>query len=328
MTRLSVVVPIFNVEPYLQECLTSILSQDIEDLEVICVNDGSTDKSLRILLEEREKDNRIHIIDKPNSGYGHSMNVGMNSCSGEYLAIVEPDDFILPGMFKTLLTQAVQHKLDIVKSDFYRFVSSPEMGYKRYYNQLSRFSNLYNRVMCPENEQNLFFCIMNTWSGIYNLNFLRQNKIVHNETPGASFQDNGFWFNGFSCAERVMFIDRAFYMNRRDNPNSSVKDRKKMYCMNEEYAFIKKYLSSHGKLEKFYDVFLQKKWTNYFFTIRRLDPRLRPIYVKEISKELSDDFESIFSKKSFFSDKDKKKLRLMKLSPSLYAFLYNIKNYR
>lgn len=76
--------------------------------------------------------------------------------------------------------------------------------------------------------------IMNTWSGIYRRDFLEQYKIRHHETPGASFQDNGFWFQTFIYAKRAMILDTPYYMNRRDNPNSSVNNREKVYCINQE----------------------------------------------------------------------------------------------
>ena len=76
---------------------------------------------------------------------------------------------------------------------------------------------------------------MNTWSGIYRRDFLLRNQIRHNETPGASFQDNGFWFQTFCLAKSVVFLDSIFYMNRRDNPNSSVYDSNKVYFVSEEY---------------------------------------------------------------------------------------------
>lgn len=326
MPKLSVVVPIYNVDKYLKECITSIQTQNFQDIEIICVNDGSKDNSLEILREFESNDPRIIIIDKANTGYGDSMNIGMSASNGKFLAIVEPDDFILPGMFKTLLNAIESHSLDLVKSDFYRFMSSDNAGYKRTYNQLSRFYNLYNRPIFPEKEQKVFLCAMNTWSGIYNIDFLRKNNILHNTTPGASFQDNGFWFNGFACAKRIMFLDRAFYMNRRDNPNSSVKDRKKIFCMNEEYKFIKKFLIDTDKFDTFFDIYLHRKWANYFFTIKRLSPSLRKTYIHEISKELKNDYEAIKSSKSYFDKRDQQKLQLMKTLPSLYTILFNLKH--
>ena len=119
--KISVVIPIFNVEDFLGPCLDSVLNQTLKDFEVICVNDGSTDGSLDILKEYLSKDDRIRIINKDNAGYGHTMNIGLDMASGKYFVIVESDDYILPTMFETLYEAAEENDLDFVKSDFYRF---------------------------------------------------------------------------------------------------------------------------------------------------------------------------------------------------------------
>jgi glycosyltransferase involved in cell wall biosynthesis len=107
MPKVSIIVPIYNVEKYLRECLDSIVKQTLKDIEIVCVNDGSTDSSLDIIKEYAEKDERVKYIDKPNSGYGISMNQGLDKAQGEYIGIVESDDFIKPEMFEELYNLAL-----------------------------------------------------------------------------------------------------------------------------------------------------------------------------------------------------------------------------
>lgn len=90
--------PMFNQEKYIVECLSSVLRQMLKDIEIIVVNDGSTDNSLALVKEFAQQDDRIVVIDKPNSGYGHSMNVGMDRASGEYIGIVETDTVSLTSL--------------------------------------------------------------------------------------------------------------------------------------------------------------------------------------------------------------------------------------
>lgn len=90
--------PMFNQEKYIVECLSSVLRQTLKDIEIIVVNDGSTDNSLALVKEFAQQDDRIVVIDKPNSGYGHSMNVGMDRASGEYIGIVETDTVSLTSL--------------------------------------------------------------------------------------------------------------------------------------------------------------------------------------------------------------------------------------
>ena len=121
---ISVIVPVYNVEKYLRECLESLICQTLEDIEIICINDGSTDSSLAILEEFAAKDARIKIINKENSGYGASMNAGLNAAAGEYIGIIESDDFADKKMFEDLYNLALKNDADIVKSDFYYHFSN------------------------------------------------------------------------------------------------------------------------------------------------------------------------------------------------------------
>ena len=94
MPKVSVIIPVYNVEKYLRQCLDSVINQTLKDIEIICVDDGSTDNCPNILDEYAAKDARIKIIHKKNEGYGKAMNVGISHASGEYIGIVEPDDYI------------------------------------------------------------------------------------------------------------------------------------------------------------------------------------------------------------------------------------------
>ena len=102
----SIVVPVCNVERYLKECLDSVIKQTLKNIEIICVNDGSTDNSLKILREYEKKDRRIKVITKKNSGYGNTMNVGMDAANGKYIGIVESDDYVDEKMFERLYETA------------------------------------------------------------------------------------------------------------------------------------------------------------------------------------------------------------------------------
>ena len=92
--KVSVLVPIYNVEDFLADCLESLVNQTLKEIEIICINDGSKDRSLEIIKEYAAKDERIVIINKENTGYGDSMNRGLKKAVGEYVGIVEPDDFL------------------------------------------------------------------------------------------------------------------------------------------------------------------------------------------------------------------------------------------
>ena len=240
MAKVSIIIPTYNVEMYLVECMESVVNQTLKDIEIICINDGSTDGSLEILKSYAQKDDRIVLVDKENGGYGIGMNIGLDKATGEYIGIVEPDDFIPLNMYSDLYEKAVENDLDFIKADFYRFKRDSETeDMELVYNHLSPNKEDYNVVFNPSETPEAIRYIMNTCSGIYKRSFIEEFHIRHNETPGASFQDNGFWFQTFVYAKRGMIIDTPYYMNRRDNPNSSVHNKEKVYCMNVEYDHIR-----------------------------------------------------------------------------------------
>lgn len=284
--KVSIVIPTFNVEDYLNEALHSLMTQDMEELEFLCVNDGSTDGSLTILKEYAAIDKRFRILDGPNGGYGKAMNRGIDAARGEYLGILEPDDFVPQDMFRSLYKVAHDHNLDFVKADFYRFMVNPDGSLRQNLNRLTNEKGYYGRVLKPGDEIETFKFIMNTWSGIYRLSFLNHWHIRHNETPGASYQDNGFWFQTFCRAERAWFVDKPYYMNRRDNPNSSMFNRKKLYCVTDEYRYIWNWMQQDpALLKRFTPIFYAKKFSNFMVTYRRLAPEYQLEYLHHICDE-------------------------------------------
>ena len=118
MAKVSIIVPTYNVEMYLDECLESLQRQTLKDIEIICVNDGSKDSSLEIIKRYAAGDSRFVVIDKENGGYGKAMNVGLDKATGEYIGIVEPDDFVPLYMYEDLYNVAAKNELDFVKADF------------------------------------------------------------------------------------------------------------------------------------------------------------------------------------------------------------------
>lgn len=319
MAKVSIIVPAFNVEPYLVECMESIVHQTIEDIEVICINDGSTDGTLAILKKYAEKDSRITIVDKENGGYGIGMNIGLDKATGEYIGIVEPDDFVPVNMFGNLYDIAKKNNLDFVKADFYRFQRASNGDMFLEYNRLDRSKKYYDKVFNPSETPEAIRFIMNTWSGIYKRSFIEEWHIRHNETPGASFQDNGFWFQTFAFAKRGMIVDTPYYMNRRDNPNSSVKNPQKVYCINVEYDHIRDIIMQYPETwERFKGYYTLKRFHNSVTTLRRIDNSCKEEYVNRFSKEMKrakalDEFDE-----SLFTPGERDNIALLINQPHVY----------
>lgn len=323
MAKVSIIIPTYNVEPYLVECMDSITRQTLEDIEIICINDGSTDGSLAILKQYAEKDDRIKLVDKENGGYGIGMNIGLDMATGEYIGILEPDDFVPINMYEDLYKIAKDNELDFVKADFYRFTRGDEGNMNLVYNHLSKDESKYNVVFNPSETPEAIRYIMNTWSGIYKRDFINAHNIRHNETPGASFQDNGFWFQTFVYAKRAMIIDKPYYMNRRDNPNSSVKNPQKVYCMNVEYDHIRDILMENEELwDRFKYIYSVKKLHNYMATLNRISEEFKVEYVQRISEEFKRAQIKGELRESDFTVKEWEKITLLINSPTGFYNVY------
>ena len=320
--KVSIIIPVCNVEMYLEECLKSALDQTLKEIEIICVNDGSTDSSLDILKQYAQKYSKIKIINKENAGYGHTMNLGIDMSKGEYIGILESDDFVDKHMYEDLYNLAVKNNLDWIKSDFNRFVIENGNIKKQYIDIAKRAKDLYNKVVCPKDDKRVFSLVMQTWSGIYKKDFLVEHNIRHNETPGASYQDNGFWFQTVMYANRVYFYNKPYYMNRRDNPNSSVYDKQKVYCMNREYDYIRKILESNHKLfTQFIFQYSYKKFLNYIFTFNRIGNEYKWEYLMQFHKEIKEADDRGEIEWQLYNDKEKQDLTLVLNNPEEFFFL-------
>ena len=141
-------------------------------------------------------------------------------------------------------------------------------------------------IKCAEYD----FAVLGDKVGTISYDFLKENDIWHNETPGASYQDNGFWFQVFCQVKKLMFYNKPFYMLRRDNPNSSVMSKGKVYCMCDEYDFIRNVIKKDKELEKkFAPLVALYRFNNYLWTLNRI----ADVYKQEFLVRVADDYKKI-----------------------------------
>lgn len=274
MPNVSVIIPVYNVEKYLTKCLESVVNQTLKDIEIICINDGSTDNSLSILEEYAQKDARIKIINKQNSGYGASMNMGLNAANSEYIGIVESDDFIEPDMFEKLYLKAKENDLDLVRCCYFE--------YKTTDNSNTVIENGWvpkNKIYCPLEEQAPFWQAPAIWCNLFKKEMIEKNHIRFLETPGASYQDTSFAFKLYASAKRFMMIEDALLHYRVDNINSSVNSTLKAFFVNKEYAEIIDF-SLRQKIYPSVKKLIPKiKKGCYLWNLNRLDIKLKPLFL-------------------------------------------------
>ena len=247
--KVSVILPSLNVAKYIRKCLESVVCQTLREIEIICVDGGSADGTTEIISEFAARDSRIVVIHADKKSYGYQVNLGMDAAQGKYVGIVETDDYILSNMYESLYRVAEDTGVDTVKSDWVQFYDDAENGEKVRVNLHCDLS-YYSRVIRPRSEKVCFYLPLSTWNGVYRRDFLRKHNIRHNESSGASYQDNGFYFQTMAYAESVYLLRDAFYMLRRNNPNSSIVNTGNMHRILGEFHFMKALLGKDEYLYK------------------------------------------------------------------------------
>ena len=313
--KVSVIMPSLNVAQYIRECMESVVNQTLKDIEIICVDAGSTDGTLEILQEYADKDARIKLIHSDKKSYGHQMNLGMDAATGEYMGIVETDDFIVEDAYEKLYRIAKNADADVVKGNYYEITTCD--GQKTYNPvKLTPVKERYNRSIDPKCEPWVFYIPMMNVLGIFKLKYI-QDEIRFNETPGASHQDMGFWFQAFAIAKRIFLVDEEYYCYRIDNPNSSINNNTKVFCVSDEYNFIRNFLERDPKLfQQFAPVYYHRMFGSYYFTFNKLARHLKPLFlIDAFQKDYLDAQKSEFYTEERFSINEKKILRQVICDP-------------
>lgn len=240
MPKVSVLMPSLNVAAYIRECMDSVVGQTLKDMEIICIDAGSTDGTLDILREYQERDSRIRVLVSEKKSYGYQMNLGLREAKGAYIGIVETDDYVESEMFADLYEKAAEWDADFVKSDFDVFTTMQDGQrlFLRY--SLKRFSKVeydrpvtYKDYLSGAKTVDIF-----TWNGIYKKSFLEKHHILFQETPGAAYQDCGFRYQTAMWVRCGIFSNRSYYRYRRDNAESSMYNRKAVIFNLSEHNYL------------------------------------------------------------------------------------------
>ena len=229
----------------------------MEDIEVICVDADSIDGTHEILERYARSDSRVRLFRDDKRSTGYAKNLGIDMARGEYVGIVEPDDYIEKDMYERLYKAAIADKADVVKCDYSVYVT---LDNRHFFvpKKLAFNSSDYGVLMNPQETLKPFGWEMYTWAGIYRTDFLREKGIRHHETKGAAYQDIGFWFQCFAESERVKLIPGTGYFYCQDNPEASVKAIDRLVRGFDELKWIKDFYVKDEARWKY----LQQAWGN------------------------------------------------------------------
>lgn len=221
MPNLSIITPIYNTQKYLNRCLDSLINQTLKDIEIICINDCSTDNSLEILKEYQNKDKRIKIINlKENKKQGYARNIALNKANGEYIGFIDSDDWIDLNYFEKLYTKAKEYDCDIA------LATNVRIGKNKYKKRL----NIKKEEIVYSLEDKIRIC--NQWKNecptnkIYKTKFLKDNNITFSE--GCFCEDKIFTTKAIYYSNKIISVPNIYYYYF-ENPTSTVNSKAKKH---------------------------------------------------------------------------------------------------
>lgn len=226
MVKVSVIIPVFNNEQYLKECLDSICNQTLSDIEIICVNDGSEDNSLQIIEEYKQKDNRIILINQDNMGQSSARNNGLKIATGEYIGFVDSDDYIDKDFYEKLYNSAALNNLDMAVAGIVRFKGIRRRCMLNFDDNILEYNFNKKMKICRIPRQ----CY--TVNKIYKRETLLENNLFFKE--GMYYEDIGFTIRALYFLNGLITVPGTYY-NYRKNYNSIVKtisDKKNQDMLN------------------------------------------------------------------------------------------------
>lgn len=283
MPKVSVIVPVYNNEKYLETCLNSIVRQKLKDIEIIIIDDGSTDKSAEICDKFALQDRRIKVIHNENKGLGYSYNLGIGTAEGEYIGFIESDDFTNERMYQDLYNLALEHNPDIVKSAWFDYQTDTNVREKN--SQFTEYNSY--EVIRTSNFPNLLFGQASVWSAIYKKEFLKNNpECRYLETPGASYQDVSFTFKVLTLAKSIVVTPNAYVCYRKDNPDSSINSKDKPYEIFVEYKEIDSFLEKFPNIKRYTNTIkLIGQQKNYLWSYDRIADHYKEEYLKRCTED-------------------------------------------
>jgi len=236
--KVSIIVPVYNAEKYLERCINSLINQTLEDIEIILVDDSSTDSSLEMCQKKAVEDSRIRVIHKMNEGAGFARNAALEIAQGEYIGFLDSDDFVEADMFKTLYEKAIEYNSELVMSgvlfvDGNMFSKEGECVRKTYFDKDTHFDteeSLKKLRMgivgaLPEDEDDSKYG-MSIWKNLFRKEIIKQNNITFKSEREMLSEDALFMIDYISCIKKATGISEAFY-NYCRNEDSISKSYKK-----------------------------------------------------------------------------------------------------
>lgn len=308
-TKISVLIPVYNVENYLRECLDSIIAQTFQDFEVICVDDGSDDKSFEILQEYKNKDKRFSVVRQEHKGVGSARNLALSLAKSKYIQFLDADDFFEPEMFKEMYDTAVKYDTDMVVCTAIKREPDGNIIGEDPISPLNKniaiFNKPFNWKDCPDKIFKMF--VPQPWQVLYKKSLLDKNNLRFPDLTSSNGAALGYIAR--ICASRIVILDRAFINYRVLRPNSITTNMNPVNQL-KQLLEAKSFISENN-----FSVELKQSYENYF--MQWLEYKQNEIYGKKYD-------ELIEAMKSLLKDSFPKYKNIMTSRDKAYCHLKEI----
>ena len=266
MPKVSVIIPVYNTEKYLRQCLDSVINQTLTDIEIICVNDGSTDNSINILNEYAKNDSRIIVLSQKNSGAAIARNNGINNAIGEYLYFIDSDDYVDTTFLEKMYSQSLKYNADICLCRRY--------NYDALRDRLEQMNDALITELLPSEcfnvddiNKNIFqFCAIGTFSKIFKASFIKNNNIYFEDL--SSCNDVFFNFIALTFAKAITYVDEFLVTSVRCREGSITSKRgDKIKNIIIAGNSVKKHLEKCGLFDKVKSSYYRRLAFNFYYEI-------------------------------------------------------------
>lgn len=293
MTKVSVIIPVYNTEDYLNECLESITNQTLTDMEIICIDDGSTDCSSDMLKEYQGNDSRISVITQENRGLAYARNVGLRNAKGDYVYFMDSDDILELEALEELYGLCQKDDLDMVIFKLINFDNETKSFFtKDYYEMDSLKEIVHENIFSYSDIKDEIVNIAVSTPG----KFFKRSLICDMEFPqGLIFEDNPFFVEAMFRADKVLFYDKYLYKRRVRGESITTSNNLKFADTLKISDMIIDLAKQYGHYDELKDAILNKKIEITFYRFSLIDSNYKEEFFEMIKEDFSlieDDVES------------------------------------
>ena len=298
MVKVSVVIPVYNVENYVRDCLDSIVNQTLTDIEIICINDGSPDNSLDILYEYANKDKRITVIDQENGGHAVATNRGIELATGECLFLMDSDDVLELNALELSFNRLKEKDVDFV---IFKAINYNDAEDRYYETEVYSMNKIYNKVGDEVfNYQDIgdlmFQASVTPWSKLYKRDFVNNEHIRFPE--GLIFEDNVFFFKALLKAKRICFLNEFLFIRRWYSTSSTTNGDLRFLDSISVANLIIQVFKENNEFDNYKRNILDNKISLNFMRYTKIKKEFKETFFQEMKK----DFIKILHDKSLYKD--------------------------